>query len=63
MAIIPRTPFTPESMDDPLTLTQHLFGETMASLESMPQNRMTALAKTKLEEGYFWLLAAGAQPA
>ena len=63
MSIIPRTDFTPETMQDPLLLTQHLFGEAMVSLGTMPQNRMTALAKTKLVEGYFWLLAAGAQPA
>jgi hypothetical protein len=50
-------------MEDPLLLTQYLFGEAMVSLGTMPQNRMTALAKTKLEEGYFWLLAAGAQSA
>jgi hypothetical protein len=62
MTIIPRTPFAPETMEDPLLLTQHLFGETMTALETMPSNRMTSIVKTKLEEGYLWLLAAGAQP-
>lgn len=62
MTIIPRTPLTADAQDNPMEVVQHLYGELACALDLIPQGRLTALAKTRLEESYFWTLTQGAQP-